>query len=205
MSLANQSKLNIMLSLQNTMNKVVHPDWINQEFGWYRAVWLETAEAVEHTDWKWWKKGEDNIEQIKLELVDIWHFILSIAIEEGREVSISNGDRDRVFGIIPALERVAAFALDDDFHQVNRWFINAMVAIDFSFDDLYKLYIAKNTLNLFRQANGYKTGGYIKIWGVKEDNEVLTELLHHLDSNDPEFPAMLYAELEAEYKTVKVG
>ena len=39
-------------------------------------------------------------------------------------------------------------------------------------EELLNLYFAKNVLNKLRQAHGYRTGTYIKMWGDKEDNAV---------------------------------
>ena len=211
MSETNQLKLSIMLGLQETMNATVNPDWKSAGYNWYRAIWLETAEAVEHTPWKWWKKGEPNIEQIKLELVDIWHFILSQSIIENHQLALNSSEFYGNHPLMEAtelafiLEGIAHGALSSELEDINLYFFSALYKLDMSFDDLYKLYIAKNTLNLFRQANGYKTGGYIKIWNGLEDNEVLTNLLNFSNDSDPNFPNVLYADLEAVYATVKVG
>ena len=37
-----------MLGMQDKMNQKVHADWIAQQFEWYRAVWIECGELVEH-------------------------------------------------------------------------------------------------------------------------------------------------------------
>ena len=73
-----------MLELQDGMNTKVHPDWRNQGYAWHRAIWVECAELMEHHGWKWWKKQSPDRDQVILELVDIWHFGLSILLLEGR-------------------------------------------------------------------------------------------------------------------------
>lgn len=46
------------------------------------ALIHETIELQQHTNWKWWKKPtEPNPEEMKEELVDIWHFLLSLTIK----------------------------------------------------------------------------------------------------------------------------
>ena len=69
-----------MLDLQNDMNSKVHADWRTQDFEWYRAIWIECAELLDHYGWKWWKKQTPDVDQIALELVDIWHFGLSLML-----------------------------------------------------------------------------------------------------------------------------
>ena len=46
-------------------------------------------------------------------------------------------------------------------------------------EDLFYYYMGKQTLTQFRQANGYKTGDYVKNWAGKEDNEHLTDMLEN--------------------------
>ncbi len=73
-----------MLELQNAMNSRVNENWAEQHFAWYRAIWVECAELLDHYGWKWWKKQTPDANQVKLELVDIWHFGLSILLLESR-------------------------------------------------------------------------------------------------------------------------
>lgn len=70
-----------------------------------------------------------------------------------------------------------------------------------SLEDLYKKYIGKNVLNIFRQNHGYKDGSYIKIWNGLEDNEVLTSLLNDLDCDEHLFDNV-YKQLESSYQTI---
>ena len=66
-----------MLDLQNRMNTKVHEQWVDQGYEWYRAIWIECGELMEHYGYKWWKKQTPDIEQVRLEIIDIWHFGLS--------------------------------------------------------------------------------------------------------------------------------
>ncbi|MFT5420448.1 MAG: hypothetical protein ACI9D5_001192, partial [Candidatus Endobugula sp.] len=64
-----QTQTQVMLDLQEAMNSRVHADWREQEFEWYRAIWIECAELMDHYGWKWWKQQIPDSEQVKLELV----------------------------------------------------------------------------------------------------------------------------------------
>ena len=70
----NQDAILNMLQMQHRMNSRVHEDWINQHFEWYRATWIECGELMDHVGYKWWKKQTPDMEQVRLEVVDIWHF-----------------------------------------------------------------------------------------------------------------------------------
>lgn len=53
-----KQQLATMLELQGDMNTKVHADWQQQNFEWYRAIWVECAELLDHYGWKWWKKTD---------------------------------------------------------------------------------------------------------------------------------------------------
>ena len=77
-----------MLQMQHRMNSRVHEDWINQHFEWYRATWIECGELMDHVGYKWWKKQTPDMEQVRLEVVDIWHFGLSALFEPDTDLEI---------------------------------------------------------------------------------------------------------------------
>ena len=60
-----------MLELQDEMNEKVHSEWRKQNFAWYLAIWIESAELMDHYGWKWWKKQSPDKHQITLELVGV--------------------------------------------------------------------------------------------------------------------------------------
>lgn len=70
-------------------------------------------------------------------------------------------------------------------------FASLAASVNLSGQDVYRIYLAKNILNEFRQERGYATGGYKKMWmfeGVEqEDNAVLETLMlrfAHLNAAD---------------------
>jgi dimeric dUTPase (all-alpha-NTP-PPase superfamily) len=76
-----ETQLLSMLELQDGMNSKVNLDWVAANNNWHRAIQVEGVEAIEHHGWKWWKKQECDLAQLRMELVDIWHFILSSYIQ----------------------------------------------------------------------------------------------------------------------------
>jgi hypothetical protein len=57
-------------------------------------------------------------------------------------------------------------------------------------------------LNFFRQDNGYKEGSYRKMWGGREDNEHLVEIMTVLGSDAADFQHQLYANLKSRYESL---
>ncbi|MCE0558453.1 MULTISPECIES: dUTP diphosphatase [unclassified Motilimonas] len=199
------SQIQQMLDMQHQMNTKVHPQWFNQGFAWHRAIWVECAEMLDHFGWKWWKKQNPDTEQVMLELVDILHFGLSIRIDGQTSFDVisetlaSELEQPSLGDDFPAtLERLASAAVTNKSFDA-RAFAGCMQQIGLSFDQMYRMYVGKNTLNMFRQNKGYQSGEYIKVWDNREDNEHLMDILHRLDSQSVQFAKEVYQELERVY------
>ncbi len=195
-----------MLELQDAMNTRVNDGWREERFEWYRAIWIECAELMDHYGWKWWKHQSPDVEQVKLELIDIWHFGLSILLQNNTATS----------AVLSELESAFEASTNDDFKiQLERFaedtlvkkdfsiplFVSLVKSMDMSFEDLYRGYVGKNVLNFFRQDHGYKEGSYKKIWDGREDNEHLVEVVNGLDSSDQKFTEKLYESLKERYES----
>lgn len=194
-----------MLEMQNAMNTKVHAEWFNQGFEWYRAIWVECAEMLDHYGWKWWKKQTPDTEQVILELVDIFHFGLSLRIdgetsyqELAEQLTAELEKPTQADDFKQTLELLAASAVANKTFDAAA-FAGCMAQIGMDIDDLYRGYVGKNTLNFFRQDHGYKDGSYIKMWNGQEDNEHLVEVVKSLDINQENFADLVYKGLEARY------
>ena len=195
-----------MLDLQNDMNTKVHADWRAQNFEWYRAIWIECAELLDHYGWKWWKKQTPDVDQIALELVDIWHFGLSLMLlsNDSKDVLV-----DQVEQIFMGPVMSDDFAIDlESFTEKTlitkdfdlQGFARLMAGINMDFETLYVGYVGKNVLNFFRQDYGYKDGSYVKQWNGVEDNEHLVQIVSTLDTSSSAFAKDLYTQMELRYK-----
>lgn len=201
-----EQALRTMLTMQDRMNTRVHPDWVNQDFAWYRALWTECAELIEHYGYKWWKKQTPDIEQVRLEVIDIWHFGLSALFAGGDSINTMAANiaaelRDfqpAGLGVREATEALALHSLQTrGFSPSCFW--ELMLASGLDFERLYSAYVGKNVLNFFRQDHGYQDGSYQKLWQGREDNEHLVEVLAALDSTASDYAECVYAALQARY------
>ncbi len=202
----------IMLRLQDSINSKINSAWRDEKTPWYRAVWTECAELMDHVGWKWWKYQENDIYQMKLELVDIWHFGLSEVLAKTKNISEATGVVTQVLkeiGLINSIRsREEILSAVEDFALMTIGtkkfdlpsFIRLVNFSGLGNEELYKMYVGKNVLNTFRQDNGYKTGGYVKVWSGKEDNIWLSDIVNNLSINSPSFVTDLYKELENTYK-----
>ena len=201
-----KQQLATMLELQGNMNTKVHAEWRDQDFELYRAIWVECAELMDHYGWKWWKKQTPDVDQIALELVDIWHFGLSLLLLSGDDLETIG---DRVIAGFADQQGSDDFASDlEEFTAQTlvtkefdiAGFARLMDGINMDFETLYVGYVGKNVLNFFRQDNGYKDGSYHKQWGGKEDNEHLVEIVAQLDTSAASFKDDLYSQMQSTYQ-----
>lgn len=200
-----KQKLLAMLQMQDEMNSRVHPSWREQQYAWYRAIWIECAELMDHHGWKWWKKQSPDRDQVVLELIDIWHFGLSSLLQaESSNERIAERLEAAMTAVLPGddfCREVEAFAQQTlTSQQFDPQLFNRLLChMDISLDRLYRSYVGKNVLNFFRQDRGYKEGSYKKHWDGREDNLHLVEVLELLDSDSPTYRQDVYRELANRY------
>jgi len=208
-----------MFTLQMGMNAKVDPDWVAARYPYLRAVAIEGAEAIEHHGWKWWKKQEKDLPQLQMELIDIWHFILSeILLRNSGNVDASlaalmmlldSANTQKIIDFddqqysIDELDLLTKLELLIALSVVRRielgLFQSIMSDCKIGWIDLYRQYVGKNVLNMFRQDHGYKDGSYQKIWNGREDNEYLVEIIDSLDPNQAKFKDQVYIALKSSY------
>lgn len=206
---------NRVLDMQDTLNGFIAEDWYDfpwyraiwqecsemmdrEGWKWWKARPEETPESL--------------AEQ-QTEVADIFHFICSwvlvttrqwIADTKPETLSDSNGwimeaahAMNRIYARssdlgasyslsrVDLIERVAKSALNNDLPGCTEWFFELARAYHLTPVSLGWAYQTKNTLNIFRQENGYQDGAYSKYWTLPdgktyEDNEVLNQLAKDL-------------------------
>ena len=200
-----QKQISQMLTMQDAMNSRVSETWRINNYEWYRAIWVECAEMLDHHGWKWWKHQEIDVAQVQLELVDIIHFGLSLRLMANENIEeiinelaieLTKSTNESDFKI--SLENLAKAAVSNQAFDAIA-LADCMRLMDMDLNELFRQYVGKNTLNFFRQDHGYKEGTYIKIWHGKEDNEVLADLVNTLDASADDFQQQLYKALKVKY------
>jgi len=225
------NKITQMLILQQQLNDATNGEgWEKgitkngKLIDWKRCSYLECAELIESYPWKHWKNidAAPDYDNIKIEAVDIWHFIMSQMLQDYKVNE--KGDIQTLTKAIESLPDFTAFAetvtptQKDNYEQIEvvenlmrvlfcdessealmKAFIDVAMQSGLDLDTLYRLYIGKNILNQFRQDHGYKEGTYIKIWNNKEDNIIMQSIL---EDNPETSPEELYRALEGAYPKI---
>ena len=207
-----------MFNLQKQLNDDTNGEiWLtgvtreNRKISWYQCTYMEVAEAIDSFNWKHWKNidNEPDWTNIRVELVDIWHFIMSESIRINDDKYANKflglqpkGDFD-VNVLVNSLESMLSLSITssikpeaNNIREITDIFFTIISHLDINIEDLYKGYVVKNQLNTFRQKNGYKDGSYIKLWNGVEDNVIAFKLM---DKNPTITPIELYKKLDFEY------
>lgn len=197
MNFLTKEQFSQMWEMQDKLNSMTTgPEWFKNNQNWNLAIKAEVMEFFDYVGWKWWKEPDKTKSckdmQARLELVDIWHFLLSSIIQNARHLGVTSSDtpfRDmehtlNVRNFIPGTGAIQDIELLDHTRISNYEKVclmqYALDCCDWTWTDLYIAYIGKNVLNTFRQENGYKEGHYHKEWFGQEDNvhlEAQTALL----------------------------
>ena len=207
--------LETMVELQDAHNLQVASDWRQRGLPFQRAIWVECAELLDHFGWKWWKHQPPDLGQVKLELVDIWHFGLSQLMQEGRVDGPAIADLAATLTAPPAAGRAESRTDDAEVFRASvellaltalqsgqfstTAFTALMHGLAMDLHELFELYVGKNVLNRFRQDHGYSHGHYRKTWGGREDNAHLLEIADAIDPTRADYIAVLYAALQERY------
>jgi dimeric dUTPase (all-alpha-NTP-PPase superfamily) len=200
--------------LQSSFNAAVDANWIKSNYNWGRAIRAELVEGIESFPWKWWKKnGKPDLLNASVELVDVFHFLLSLTMMEQykNDLSTKAGSHNEINGSIKTATFMICYSQEQNYTNhpfdqeaflagcediikftligsnsiiIFQKFMELWLSLGYKLIDLLKLYRAKNILNQFRQDNGYKDKTYHKIWGEEEDNVVCWNIANKLPFND---------------------
>jgi hypothetical protein len=208
-----------MMAMQHDLNVLTAgPDWMTKGLPWRRAMMQEACELQGHIGWKWWKKQEPDILQAHIELVDIYHFLLSSIIEacngnmvEAIRVYAISSDGNLDSEVFPPASNQITLRSRDPMQRIDGFIGLAAFSITYvfvfdqmcadlhlTFDELRRMYVAKNVLNIFRQNNGYKDGTYTKVWAGAEDNVHLARIMEY---NPQASVGSIMEELQRVYTT----
>ncbi|MBU1641820.1 dUTP diphosphatase [bacterium] len=223
-----------MLLLQQELNDATNGEgWEagktknGKTINWKRCIYMESCEMIDSFAWKHWKaiNQEPDWANLQIEVVDVWHFIMSLGLEDyaqnfrgtlddlamniaqmpGYLTLSENGEL--LFAepetIMAKVEEIIFNTVDHigfDSAKLFEDFFELAFMCKLNLADLYRLYVGKNILNQFRQDHGYKEGTYNKVWKGKEDNVVMQELW---DENGSLTPKTLYGALQKAYATAE--
>lgn len=210
-----------MCSLQAEANtKMAGSDWLlnTDKYDYASAIRDEVVEAAVSAGWRPWWRGagpdtELDINNLHLELVDIYHFHMSLLMQElatpepSTESGTGSGPESGVD--LPRIQKASAAHLAGVWEyglgapnvgKINlntylgtvltqgavsaTWHLfRTMAQAGLDLSRLYRYYVAKNALNLFRTNLGYKQDRSVKYWEPNvEDNYYVMELAR---SNTP--------------------
>ena len=190
-----------MVELQHKFNEQTIENYLDKNLNWNSAIIAESGELLDSLGYKWWKKQEPDMENVKVEAIDLLHFVISQKIQNvGLEQTIEGFEY--YFTTDEIVKNTSFIELIDilNYGDYDRFEIMKAIfeQLNMSNEDVYIAYIVKNCLNKFRQDNGYKDGSYIKDWNGKEDNVIAYEIAKEWGADEDLFE-QLYLDLTTYY------
>lgn len=191
------------IDTQVYLNDLINKDWVRANYNWQLAAKVELAELIDHLNFQWWKTKEPDFQQAFIELIDILHFVISDYLVKNCSTDIELG-KSKVINLLCNLSKDEGISAIDpevlfmepkseitilDCFRMLKFFHKTPL-------DMFKMYLSKDILNVFRNKNGYTTGTYSKIWGGVEDNVRLDKLVSVFDFTLPKVKERLYNDLK---------
>jgi len=202
-----------MVVLQHKFNEETIENYLSKNLNWNSAIIAESGELLDSLGYKWWKQQVPDMDNVKVEAIDLLHFVISQTIQdyyrpkdmEHIKIEATYKDFEDYFTEIQDYDgfdktNIQELVSDLNYDLYDKFFIMKQIfkALNMSNEDVYIAYIVKNCLNKFRQHNGYKDGSYIKDWNGKEDNVIAYEIANEWGA-DQELFKHLYLDLETYY------
>lgn len=160
----NNEMIKEMVEMQKALDESIyngHGVEYNEERT-YLALIDEIGELTHElkAEWCWWKKTVNPVDNSKVleELVDVWHFALSIyyhstgksCYERITKLYLHNKNADK------NLPKIIQSIIDTPLKTlILRHMIDLTNALNFTVEDVYEAYIKKNQINYERLKNNY--------------------------------------------------
>lgn len=212
---------------QNELNILTCKDknWGQLPLHWDLCILSESCgEGIGSTDFEHWKPSKEDLENLKVEMVDTGHFIASYIIAKENpiycakffthvfntmEVSL-NGSTINNFNLNNwkfSLKNFVLKFLTIDMNGCNIWvdaelkdlaekFGYLLLKSGLNVDEFSRRYFIKNTLNLCRQHLGLADGDYVKVYQGQEDNVHIERIAQEIEARDGD----LHKELMGAFK-----
>lgn len=201
----NYKTVEYMLKFSDTYKgRVLSSEWKDNGFDWVNYMMIEASEQNSSLDFKHWKAGMDDLDNFKVEVIDNWHFLMSLGLQrysvtylqelyETFWLSSMDKDLEDSVDLQVSTQFFAYKVLGTKFDNFRGNYSEALFTLFeimqeleiLDVKDLYREYLVKNVLNEVRQIKGYKEGTYIKMWTgndgkLYEDNVVTYEISYDM-------------------------
>ena len=147
----------------------------------YQALVEEIGEYVASTGYHDWKVSEVDKQNIIVELVDIVVFSMNcIYYNKGTQKGTADMSVESDFDLTRSM--ITSLGKGN--------FADIIATIIHVYPEVMDIIEGKQALNILRQEHGYKTGEYSKLWGGREDNRYLDEVMLANDTFDEIYTAL---------------
>ena len=71
----------VMVELQHKFNEQTIENYLDKNLNWNSAIIAESGELLGSLGYKWWKKQTLDMENVKVEAIDLLHFVISESMQ----------------------------------------------------------------------------------------------------------------------------
>ena len=202
--------------------KVLSSEWKDNGFDWVNYIMIEASEQNSSLDFKHWKAGKDDLDNFKVEVIDNWHFLMSLGLERFSTSYLANSYEDIWYNVLEDNDsinlqnatqyftyQVLKTKFEDNFEDAYFGAVytlfNIMQELEiYDEADLYKEYLTKNVLNEIRLLNGYKEGTYQKMWFYENETVEDNVVAYSICTEDSTYESLL-SDLQTYYNNMPKG
>jgi len=221
LNLREKEMLKAMFKEQDALNQQLSSYWYKEpKFNYPRAIVMELAELIDCFNWEWWKNKDVNTKNIIIEVVDVWHFLISWLLQQEYyfanksldliaeqvhyfydKVSYTTNPESEYYyeDVIQLAEEMMEYALSGDICRATKTFFSICFVLKIDLQYLFSIYLGKRVLNDFRWDCKKKYGFYDKYWCGTEDNFILLYCIDKIVSNFNFYDTSQLAHSVAEY------
>lgn len=162
----NMKKFEEMFKLQQKLNDETNGAGWEEGYNkhgkiinWRRCIHMECAELIDSFSWKHWKNIDKapDWENVKVEIVDIWHFVMSFGLEEYRHY-----EKDRIEKILKIISEDES--CDEFCNDEAQWNFKRSTEV-FTPDPSNAIEIINLAEHLIHTCTGYENDMFEKIVG----------------------------------------
>ena len=75
-----------MVKLQHKFNEETIENYLDKNLNWNSAIIAESGELLDSLGYKWWKKVVPDMEIVKVEAIDLLHFVISDTLQMNHDI-----------------------------------------------------------------------------------------------------------------------
>jgi hypothetical protein len=212
-----KTQIALLFTVERRLDPEAQPGWVSAEWNNHRAAILACSVMMEQNDWLVLPLSGAHKESLLLKLADVWHFyVLQFLEDAGGDVEAAQFALAAAFARpyepvqfdfreydVEKMDLLGKIKLMIGLAASNRvsvpLFSCVLADAQIEWVALYKAFVGRSVLDVFRRDHGYRKGRYVKVWNAQSDEVHLSALQDKIDFAGDAYFDEIYRGLEALY------